>query len=233
MRGKWINLNTLFLMPIAGIIILAGITLHDVATAQGIGLYFSILAGNVDRIGYDLAVDIIGMIALLLVLILPGILLKHRGIDSLLRFAAVYFSFMPAISLGYLAHLFDGHSLWMFEFDWQINLNHLVSFLQIVIPAMFILGFFYIQHGMVIKKWHKCLLYSCILLGACALFMPELSDVAFQIIYYFLAIIAFDWWEILYSKAVLFEKVILWLIFVVFYCRGCLQMLELMSAFHL
>lgn len=233
MRKKICSFNGFYLIPILGLFMMAYYTLHDLATAQGIGLYLAILQGNDNRTGFDMAVDIIGMLLLVTVLVAPCMVLKHKKAESLLRLMLVYFGIMPSLSMGMMVHLFDGHKLNVLAFDWLINLNILFSFLQLIIPLLVVLVYFYKQKGFVVQKWHMCFLYSLIVFGAGVLFLPELSEILLQASYYLLLLVAFDWWEHLFKRTELFEKVILWLIFGAFGCRGCLRMLELMSAFHL
>ncbi len=233
MRNKIYSFNSVYLIPIFGLFLLACYTLHDLATAQGIGLYFAILQGNDNRTIFDAAVDVVGILLLVVVLVVPCMVLKHKKAESLLRLMMVYLGIMPSISMGMLVHLFDGHKLSVLSFDWLINLNILFSFLQLIIPLLVVLGCFYKQKGYTIQKWHLCFFYSLIVCGAGVLFLPELSEILLQVSYYLLLLVAFDWWEHLFTRTELYEKVILWLVFSVFGCRGCLRMLELISAFHL
>lgn len=233
MSKKINKFNGLFLIPILGLFLLAYLTLHDLATAQGIGLYLALQQGQEERERFDLMVDIVGMLLLVAVLVIPCIVLKHKKLDALLRIMTVYFAILPSISMGTLVHLFDGHHLWTVSFDWVINLNILCSFLQLIIPLLVVLGYFYKKKGFTVQKWQVCILCSLIILVAGVLFLPELSEVLLQLCYYLLLLVAFDWWERLYTRTELYEKVILWLLFGVFGCRGCLRMLELMSAYQL
>lgn len=233
MIKKICSLNSVYLIPIFGLFLLACYTLHDLSTAQGIGLYFAILQGTDNRIVFDMVVDVVGMLLLVGGLVVPCIVLKHKRADSLLRLMLVYFGIMPSLSMGMLVHLFDGHKLSVISFDWLIGMNILFSFLQLIIPLLVVLGYFYKQKGFIIKKWHLSFLYSLILFGVGVLFLLELSELLLQVSYYLLLLVAFDWWEYLFTRTEFYEKIILWLVFGVFGCRGCLRMLELMSAFHL
>lgn len=218
---------------IAGLLILALFTLHDVATAQGIGLYLSVLQNNDNRVPYDIAVDICGMFLLLCVLLVPCYLLKYKESASILRFMMAYFTFMPSISMAMLVHLFDRRSLFVVSFDWQIGLNYLSTFVREVIPILIILGYFYLDKGFTLKKWHKVIFIMVLIFGFGMLFLPELSNVCVQLMYYLLILVAFDWWESWYTQTEYYERIVLWIIFGMFYCRGVLRMLELMSAYHL
>lgn len=90
------------------LIILAGLTLHDMQTAEGTGLYLAIKAGAQDRRMYDLAVDGAGMLCLLGLLLLPCLLLKRLNTASFLRFLSACLAFLPVASTARLVHLADG-----------------------------------------------------------------------------------------------------------------------------
>ena len=92
MSKKINKFNGLFLIPILGLFLLAYLTLHDLATAQGIGLYLALLQGQEEREKFDLMVDIVGMLLLVAVLVIPCIVLKHKKLDALLRIMTVYFA---------------------------------------------------------------------------------------------------------------------------------------------
>lgn len=230
---KICNWHTFIPVLILGILSLVCYTLHDICTAEGVGLYWAILWGNEKRLPFDIAVDVIGILLFLAVLIIPCCLLKHRKTDSLFRIMVVYLAFMPVISPGYLVHLFDGHDLWKVEFDWQAGLNNLCDLAQIIIPLGFILGFIYKSSGFCIKRWQKIMFITMPILFAVVMLLPELSKVCMQLVYYSGVLIAFDWWESLYSKTEKYEKVIVGILFGVFFCSGCLRMLDLLHAYHL
>ena len=63
--AEWIQALSALLL-----IAMAGLTLHDMQTAEGAGLYLAIKAGAEDRRMYDFAVDAAGMLCLLLLLLL-------------------------------------------------------------------------------------------------------------------------------------------------------------------
>lgn len=230
---KVFNLRAFVLMLIVGMVGLVGYTLNDLGTAQGIGLYLAMQCGSENRLPFDIGVDAVGVILFLAVLIIPCVLLKHRTVDSLFRITATYLAFMPAISMGILVHLFDGHDLWPVKFDWQIGLNYLCDFAQVIIPIVFVLGYFYKDSGFRMKGWHKILLIAIPVLFVGVISLPELSPVLLQVIYYLGLLVSFDWWESIYIKAEKYEKTVLWIVFGLFCCRGCLRMFELINAYHL
>ena len=69
--AEWIQALSALLL-----IAMAGLTLHDMQTAEGAGLYLAIKAGAEDRRMYDFAVDAAGMLCLLVLLLLPCFLQK-------------------------------------------------------------------------------------------------------------------------------------------------------------
>ena len=88
--------------------------------------------------------------------------------------------------------------------------------------------------GFRIKRWHVILLViqAVGILGM--LFLPELSGVLLHSAFYLLLVVAYDWWEDIWAKnTVLSVKIVSWMIWAVFYGRGCCRMLELMSQYHL
>ena len=101
--AEWIQaLSALLLIAIAGL------TLHDMQTAEGAGLYLAIKAGAEDRRMYDFAVDAAGMLCLLLLLLLPCLLQKRLRPAPFLRFASASLAFLPVTSMALLVHLADG-----------------------------------------------------------------------------------------------------------------------------
>ena len=101
--AEWIQaLSALLLIAIAGL------TLHDMQTAEGAGLYLAIKAGAEDRRMYDFAVDAAGMLCLLMLLLLPCLLQKRLRPAPFLRFASASLAFLPVVSMALLVHLADG-----------------------------------------------------------------------------------------------------------------------------
>lgn len=101
--GKWIQM-----LSLAALVVFAALTLHDMQTAEGTGLYLSFKMGAQDRFGYDLLVDGIGMLLLLALLLLPCFGLKRLQPAPVLRFASACLAFLPVMSTAALIHLLDG-----------------------------------------------------------------------------------------------------------------------------
>ena len=101
--AEWIQALSALLL-----IAMAGLTLHDMQTAEGAGLYLAIKAGAEDRRMYDFAVDAAGMLCLLVLLLLPCLLQKRLRPAPFLRFASASLAFLPVVSMALLVHLADG-----------------------------------------------------------------------------------------------------------------------------
>mgnify|MGYP007110271224 CR=1 FL=1 len=101
--AEWIQALSALLL-----IAMAGLTLHDMQTAEGAGLYLAIKAGAEDRRMYDFAVDAAGMLCLLVLLLLPCLLQKRLRPAPFLRFASASLAFLPVTSMALLVHLADG-----------------------------------------------------------------------------------------------------------------------------
>ena len=234
MKKRLLRWNTVVVTLIAAMMLLALVTMLDVERAQGVGLYLAMQAGQSERLPFDVLVVVCGMVLLLLALGLPFVLLKHHSVQSFFRLCVGYFAFMPILSLAMLVHLFDGHSLLVWKFDWEMGLANLSNFLRETAPALFILCWLYKEKGFRIKKWHVVFLAVQAVGVVGMLFLPELAGILMHSAFYLLLLPAYDWWEnILAKNSMLSTKIISWLIFAVFYGKGCCRMLELMSQYHL
>lgn len=234
MKRKISIMNIIIILIIGMLLVLALFTLHDVSTAQGVGLYLALQKGSQNRMPYDIFIDIVGMVALLLVILIPFFRLKHRSVESLLRFMSAYFAFMPVLSMATMIHLFDGHNLLMIGFDWESNLNYLSGLVREVAPVFILLEAFYKKSDLCIKRWHWIVfaVQGVFVLGMC--FLPKLAFLLWFMIYYMLLIVAYDWWEDLYvTEKQTALKVIFWVVFILFLCRGCFKMLDLTSHYTL
>lgn len=90
-----------------GALLLALFTLHDLQTAEGVGLYLAMLCGREERRNFDLLADIVGMLLLLACLLFPCIILKYRRAEAFFHMAALYLAFIPTVSPGSTVHLPD------------------------------------------------------------------------------------------------------------------------------
>lgn len=208
-----------------------GRTLYALVKVQGIGLYLAMSRGG-ERTNYDMLVVMLVVIALFLTLVGPFILLRHRKVASFFRLMAVHLAFVPVLNLPQIVHMFDGQNLLVIECNVESNQNLWRGFPKEVVPVMVLLAGFYLCKGHVIKKWHKILLIMTFVLAVAVLFLPELQDAMLPWIAYLLVLVAFDWWEEVFAaEKERYETVLLWLMFAVFFTRGCYRMLEIISAY--
>ena len=234
MKKRLLQWNPLGIFFTTALLLLALVTMLDVERAQGVGLYLAMLQGRADRLPFDVLVVVCGMMLLMLALALPFVLLRHRGVQAFFRLSAGYFAFMPILSLAMLVHLFDGHSLLVWSYDWEKGLANLANFSREAAPALFILCWLYKRNGFRLKRWHVVLFAVQVFSVVGMLFLPELTGILLHSAFYLLLVVAYDCWEnILAKNTMLSTRIISWLIFAVFYGRGCSRMLELMSQYHL
>lgn len=188
--------------------------LYDVQTAQGVGLYLSMQFGIPHTSMMDILSTAAFMVLLLLLIILPGISLKHRSVASCLRFLSLYLAFIPVISTAYLIHLKDNSVLFNlhpafssvpFKQVWTDAFACLAPLLQLMLPGLILLYgcYFALSRSMeqtvptktLFPIWHRVfILISLLLLIPVSLF-PELTPVSEFIIWYLLLLIGFDLWE--------------------------------------
>lgn len=227
------NRKYIFVMLLMLQLLLVCVTIHDVGTAQGIGLYFTLKNGSVPKLVYDLLVDFCGTLLYVAVLLVPFMLLKHHGVEALLRLATIYLAFMPRLDMAWLVHVFDGRYLFEFAFDWDNTTTLLSTFIREVIPILVILFVVYKRNGCQMKRWHKLLLMLEVPIGIGMFVLPVVSPIFFHCSYYLLVILAFDWWESAKRERALCEKVVIVLIFGILFSRGCYEMLDLMSMYQI
>lgn len=180
--------------PIAGIAVLAFFVfalaaVHDMQQAEGVGLYFALKLGG-ERLVFDVIVDILAAAGLLLLISMPCLILKHRRITSLLRFAIVFFSFMPTLSMAYLIHPSQESFL----------IKTPLLGLQIILPLLCLLAAAVFPDEKGRKKWYGVCGMAVVLLFAVTLFVPSLQQLLNFIWVYLLLLICFDLWERMYRR---------------------------------
>ncbi len=241
---------------IAGILFLillcsAAYALYDVQTAQGVGLYLSMQFD----IPYTAVMDILStaafMMILLLLIILPGVFLKHRSTASCLRFLSLYLAFIPAISTAYLIHLPDNSELFHLHpaFTsgplgqvWSDAFACLAPILQIILPVLILL---YGCHFALNKNteltastepllpiWHRVLILLSLFLLVTVILFPELTPVSEYTIWYLLMLICFDLWEKMIAGKPHLQSAC-HIITAVLIFRSIYRLLELMSHYRL
>ena len=223
---------------IAGLLLGCLYTLHDMQTAEGIGLFFSMQLGMEQRLPFDLLVDVVCIGALVLLVYLPCKLLKYHSGDSFLRFLVVYLAMMPSVSLAGIISLFrEGRLefLWdmgiLMNWDCWLHLYSVVPFLQIWIPVLIILyAFAGVNNYFSIKKWHKRVLVIVGILLVILLIVPAFKDILVYFIGYLGLVIAFDIWETIFKKM---PKLECWFVpfFGLLLLRGIFNMVVLLSQY--
>lgn len=233
--------NILFLSGSLGALGLALYTLHDLQTAEGAGLYLSLLYGQANRTPFDILVDIMGMLLLLALLLLPCLFLKHLRLASFFRLLSVYLAIMPIVHPGNAVHL--SSALW----DLSLRENLLKgNFLQILftdcVPVFellrFILPFLLlllaINRTQGITGFQKArFLFPCIIVVfALYLLFDGIAETALYLLYYLLLILCFAEWEAACKHSTGFSNRSL-ILFAGCLLRGIYRMLELISHAHL
>lgn len=99
--------NLIILLLSIGILLFALCTLHDLQTAEGVGLYLSILTGAQNHRKFDILTDVIGILLLLISLLAPCIIFRHRSAEGFFHMTALYLAFIPVISPASTVHLVD------------------------------------------------------------------------------------------------------------------------------
>ncbi len=236
-NGKWASAAIA-----AGLFGFAGITLHDMQTAEGTGLYLAICAGREDRLPFDLMVDFAGMLCLAGVILVPCLAAKRFHADSFLRLLSAYLAFLPVVSTASLAHLLDGttpvtlrDSLLEGRIGTALfqGLAGPVSVLGVGLPVLLLAqaagsGF---QTGSG-TKGIKISGLVCLLLLAAGLLFPALAEPCDYLIRYVLLLWGFVLWERLldqYPGLCTWS----WLLFGLFSLRGIDRMMEVMSVYHI
>lgn len=104
LRSRWKQL--LCVCMAACTFLMACIALHDRQTAEGVGLYFAIAFHREDRLAFDLLVDGLGAVALLLLVTVPCAGRAGKLMKACLLLVA-FVALMPAVSPASLIHLFS------------------------------------------------------------------------------------------------------------------------------
>jgi len=97
--------NPLLLILIGVSFLLCGLTLHDVQTNQGVGLYLSLQLGQDNVALFNLLVDCMGILLLFTALILPCMALKRINPGSFFCLFSLYLALVPDVRPANLVHL--------------------------------------------------------------------------------------------------------------------------------
>ncbi len=174
-------------MPaVLGLVIFLGAMsgVHEMQTAEGIGLYFSTIAGG-DRGFFDVLTDLLAGLVLLLLVIVPCVLMGHGKLPAVFRFLTGFLAFMPSLSISYLIHLFD-------EGGRGGSPDFLLKTLGLEVPFAFFLLMGVGCFESAWKKWYGITGAAAAVLGLCSIWETELFG--FLLVYAVL-LICFDAWE--------------------------------------
>ena len=233
--------NIFFIGAILCTLALAVYTLHDLQTAEGAGLYLSIVYGQSSRIVFDVLVDVMGMLLFLAVLLLPCLLLKSLNPASFFRLFACYLAFMPVVHPGNAVHLFEAlfslklrDSLLTQDWGHFLYVDCLPLFEIVPLLLSFLLLLTFIGKQLELDATCKMKLFLPFLLIFIVLFLlfGGISETALYFICYMLLIRSFAEWEALCKSAPRFAN---WSLILFTGCllRGIYRLLELISHAHL
>lgn len=225
--GNWIL--------IAGLLLVCLYAFHDMQTAEGIGLYFSMLLGMEKRIFMDVAVDVICMVALAVMLYVPCRILGHKTPDAYLRLLIGYLAVVPQLSMAKVIALFRPGQ----EFVWDMGIAaamdsciyNIAPFLQVWLPLFLLLwGIGKVNQCLGLKTWYKRIAIGMIILLLVLLIVPTAGNVLLYLVGYLGLLVGFDCWEAVRVKMPIVRKwsVLLWALLLL---RGIFRIVVLMSQF--
>lgn len=158
--------------------------IHQMQKAEGIGLYMAFTIGGERQI-FDLLVDFCAALAVFLMVFLPCVILRHRGVGPFFRLMTCFTAFMPTLSMSYLIHLFD-------EGGRRSDPELLLSVPGTLLPFACLLLFGVSCFEKPWKKWYGVLGLTALILGIGALW--ETESFGFLLVYVLL-LVCFDAWE--------------------------------------
>lgn len=214
------------------------LTIHDIQTAQGVGLYLSLLGSFHSRIIFDIIVDVMGIVLLALLLFIPCFLLGWLNAESFFRLLAAYLALLPSVDLAAIVHFFDSPGIFslrqalvegnVLEFFFS-GMKEISPILRLWLPlfCLLLMGN-HILGSKGLKRWQNRILLCQIPLLLGVFLFPVISSFLSFIMQYLLLLVCFDIWERwykTYSNMHLLETII----FGGFWLRGIYLMIEVMS----
>ncbi len=239
--GRWVQTA-----GIAGLLFLAWMTIHDMQTAEGTGLYLMFQAGAEKRDIFDWLVEGIGMLCLLAVAAAPCIAMKRFRPDAFLRFLAAYLAFLPTVSTAAVVHLLDGtdeillHPAFSEGKLGSVLLDGLEGLTPVLgagAPLLFLAAAAYAAQGETARRrglsWKSiAVLAIWLLLVPFSLCFPKLTAHCHYLFCYGLLLYGCNLWEKLLDR---FPELrgFGWILTGIFCARGIDRMMEIMSVYHI
>lgn len=239
--GKWVQLTVT-----AGLFFFAWMTLHDMQTAEGTGLYLMFQAGAGNRKIFDCLVEGTAMLCLLAAVAVPCILTRGPQPAAVLRFLSAYLAFLPTVSTAALVHLLDGTNRIGLQpaflegeirMVWLEGLDGLIPVLGAGVPLLLLASAAYGAVGegrqQAGRSWKKtAVLIIWLLLLPVSLLFPALTDLCHYLFCYGLLLYGCNLWEKLLDR---FPglKGFSWVLAGIFCARGIDRMMEIMSVYHI
>ncbi len=226
---------------LAGSACLALYALHDMHTAEGVGLYFAILRNDTNRMAYDIMTDVVCMGLFAVFMFVPWRLRREHTVSSLFRLFAAALAFFPTISVARMAHLIMGtepvtlnEALRQGEFLQVLfgDVSYLFSGLRAGVPALLLLlAISCLDNGTKssTKVYVGVAVMALLLVG---ILFPALQVPCWFATVYILLVSGFNLWERLWKEypAMRFWG---WLLFFAIWCRGVYRLLEVLSAYNI
>lgn len=237
LKQKNIISNIIYLTLSVCLIALALLAYHDLQTAQGAGLYLALLQNADNRVPYDLFMDAVGCLGLLVTTILPLIFLKKCNPGAYLRFLCLYLAFIPIINPGDIVHIGQRITNWTLQKDLSFlsllyALNPFMTMMIALVPLLLVLLAFCAEgETLYCKKYRMILLFlSCVMTVMYVLF-PGFGEYPTFLSYFFVILVVFDTAEELWMRSDKDRK--LWLLYLLCGLKGIYHIIMLLQTTHI
>ena len=170
-------------------LVMAVLSIHDMQSAEGVGLFFALRAGK-DRLWFDMTADAMGVMGLLLLVVVPWLRLGHGSVAALLRLLLAFLSFMPSLSMAYLLHPMDGGE--------ELQLLQPIFLLQTLLPFLCLWAAVLGKEAW--KGWYGFCAGLAALLFGMGFLVPSLQPLLHFVMAYLLLLAAFDLWERVWER---------------------------------
>jgi len=221
---------------VVGLFLCCLYALHDMQTALGIGLYFTLKLGLENRLVFDILVDLLCMGCLVLLLWLPCLFLGRKGVTSYGRLFIGYLAIVPTVNLTEILNLFNSRVVPVWNPEQTEGVEqwffYQSEFLQVWLPLLLLLYWLRSnlqkEEVLPLDKWHKVVWLIQGVLLILALCIPATMNFVEFWVGYLGLLLAFDCWESMICKSKDFAK---WsvLLFSLLLMRGIYHMMALVS----